>query len=82
MKESKVIDYVVSLGLEAVKDRIQTKHESRQVCDRLKAFILRQKKINWNCTREEEIDFGGLIEYIQTSFLEDVQMRLFGNKKE
>ena len=82
VKESKVIDYVVSLGLEAVKDRIQTKHESRQVCDRLKAFILRQKKINWNCTREEEIDFGGLIEYIRTNFLEDVQMRLFGNKKE
>lgn len=82
VKESKVIDYVVSLGLEAVKDKIQTKHESRQVCDRLEAFILRQKKINWNCTREEEIDFGGLIEYIRTNFLEDVQMRLFGNKKE
>lgn len=82
VKDSKVIDYVVSLGLEAVKDKIQSKHESKQVRDRLKDFILRQKKINWNCTSEEEIDFGGLIEYIQTNLLEDVQMRLFGNRKE
>lgn len=82
VKESKVIDYVVSLGLEAVKDKIQSKHESKQVRDRLKDFILKQKKINWNCTSKEEIDFGGLIVYIQTNFLEDIQMRLFGNRKE
>ena len=81
MKE-KVIDYVVSLGLEAVKDKIHSKYEARQVRERLKDFILRQKKINWNCTIEEEIDFGGLIEYIQTNFLEDVQKRLFGNLNE
>ncbi len=81
MKE-KVINYMVSLGLEAVKDKIQSEYESRQVRERLNDFILRQKKINWNCTSEEEIDFGGLIEYIQTNFLEDVQMRLFGNRNE
>lgn len=81
MKE-KVINYIVSLGLEAVKDKIQSEYESRQVRERLNDFILRQKKINWNCTSEEEIDFGGLIEYIQTNFLEDVQKRLFGNLNE
>ena len=48
VKDSKVVDYVVSLGLEAVKGKIQSKHESNQVRDRLKAFILRQKKINCN----------------------------------
>lgn len=82
MKESKIIDYVVSLGLEAVKDKVKTEWEAKQVRDRLKNYISRQQKINWSCTREEEIDFGGLTHYIQTDLLDDVQVRLFGNRKE
>ena len=82
MKESKTIDYVVSLGLEAVKDKVKTEWEAKQVRDRLKNYISRQQKINWSCTREEEIDFGGLTHYIQTDLLDDVQERLFGNRKE
>ena len=82
MKESKTIDYVVSLGLEAVKDKVKTEWEAKQVGDRLKNFISRQQMINWNCTREEELDFGGLAQYIQTDLLDDVQVRLFGNRKE
>lgn len=81
-KESKTIDYVVSLGLEAVKDKIKTECEAKQVRGRIKEFILRQQKINWSCTRDEEIDFGGLAEYIQTNLLEDVQARLFGSRAE
>ena len=82
MKESKTIDYVVSLGLEAVKDKVKTEWEAKQVRDRLKNYISRQQKINWSCTREEEIDFGGLTHYIQTDLLDDVQERLFGNREE
>lgn len=82
MKESKTIDYVVSLGLEAVKDKVKTEWEAKQVRDRLKNYISRQQKINWSCTREEEIDFGGLTHYIQTALLDDVQERLFGNREE
>lgn len=82
VKESKIIDYVVGLGLEAVKDKVKTEWEAKQVRDKLKDFIIRQQKINRSCTREEEIDFGGLTEYIQTNFLDDVHMRVFGNRKE
>jgi len=82
VKESKIIDYVVGLGFEAVKDKVKTEWEAKQVRDRLKDYIIRQQKINWSCTREEEIDFGGLAEYIQTNLLDDVHTRMFGNRKE
>lgn len=41
MKESRIIDYVVSLGLEAVEDKVKTEWEAKQVRDRLKNFISR-----------------------------------------
>ena len=72
----------MELGLEAVRDKIKDEHEEREVRDRLENFLQRQQKSNLCCSREEEIDFEGLIEYIQGNFLEDVKIRLFGNRKE
>lgn len=82
MKESKIIDYVVDLGLEAVKDKIKAEREAKQVQERLEKFISKQQKRNLNCTREEEFDFGGLVQYMKTNLLEYIQARLFGNRKE
>lgn len=82
VKDSKIVDYIVSLGFDVVKDKVNSEIEAKQVRDRLKKFIENQQKINLKCTREEEIDFDGVANYIQTELLEDVQKRLFGNKTE
>ena len=82
VKESKIVDYIVSLGCEAIKDRVKSELEAKQIRDRLINYVERRQKENWSCTREEELDFGGLAEYIQTNLLEDVQARLFGNREE
>lgn len=77
-----IIDYIVGIGLDAVKDKIHDESEEQILRDRLKNFIERQLKINFHCTLEEEIDFGGLSNYIQNDLITDVQSRLFGNRKE
>jgi len=82
IKDSKIIDYIVDLGIEAVKDKVKNSFEEQQVRRRLENFLKKEKKLNWTCSLKEEIDFGGLAEYIQTSFPDDVKERLFGNRKE
>lgn len=74
-------DYVVGIGLDAVKERLKNEYEVRQLKDRLCEFAERQRKINFNCTREEELDFGGLADYIRSGLIEDVQARFFGSKE-
>ena len=82
VKDSKIVDYIVSLGFDVVKDKVNSELEAKQVRDRLKKYIEKQHKINFSCTKEEEIDFAGLVDYIQKNLLENVQTRFFGNKKE
>lgn len=77
-----IIDYIVEIGLDAVKDKHLNATDRKSLQDRLKNFIERQRKINFECALEEEIDFGGLAGYIQNDLMEDVQLRLFGNKGE
>lgn len=75
-------DYIAGLGLDAVKDRIVSQQEEKLVRERINDFIERKDAYNLNCTREEEIDFGGLVEYLSENFLDDVKLRLFGTRDE
>lgn len=79
---TRIIDYVADFGVELIKDKINNEREKKEIRDRLAKYIKREQSINFDCTPEEEIDFGGLIQYIQTNFLDDVQLRIFGNKEE
>lgn len=79
---NRIIDYVADFGVELIKDKINNKREKKEIRNRLANYIKREQSINFDCTPEEEIDFGGLIQYIQTNFLDDVQLRIFGNKEE
>ena len=77
-----VIDFIANLGLEAVRDKITDTSVEVQVKEHIAEYLSRQQRINMNVSLEEEIDFGGLSEYIQTDLMEDVKRRLFGNKSE
>ena len=49
----------------------------------LKGFIEREEKYNALCSLSEEIDFQGLLEYIEVNLLNDVSNGIFKqNKKE
>ena len=75
-------EYFIELGVNAVKNKILDIKEQHDIRDRLDAFIDGKLDENYNCSLEEELDFGGLIEYISGSFLNDVEKRLFGNLRE
>jgi len=77
-----LIDYIVGIGLDAVKDRVIALEEQQAVRDKLKAFLERQSKLNESCTLEEELDFGGLTKYIRDELIGDVRIRLFGETDE
>lgn len=75
----KITDYVVDIGVNAIKGKIKSTQEASQVRRKLNDFLDRQRKYNLNCTLEEEIDFQGISEYICGDLAEDVERRLFGN---
>lgn len=75
-------DYFVELGLNVVKDSAISIKEKYDLRVRLESFIERKMKENYNCSMEEELDFGGLVEYINGNFTADVHKRLFGNLSE
>ena len=77
-----MVDYIVELGLDAIKNQLMTANEQKAIKERIKEFIMRQKEINVNCTLEEELDFEGLANYLRSDLLEDVQVLLFGSSTE
>ena len=77
-----IVDYLSNIGLDVVRDRIKSTAMEFAVRDRLRDYLTRQNEINEVCSREEEIDFEGLANYIQEELIEDVKIRLFGESEE
>ena len=77
-----IIDFITDLGLEIVKERISDIVTLNIVKGRIEEFLKQQLSLNYNITREEEVDFGGLAEYIRCNLLDDVKKRCFGKKEE
>lgn len=74
-------DYIIGLGLEVVKDKITDSYHEEIAKKRLEDFINNQTNINFNCRKDEEIDFGATIDYLRTNFLDDVKTRLWGDRE-
>lgn len=77
-----LIDYMVGLGLEVGKDKLTDKKEQKEIRETLQSFIEMQAEINKLSIIAEEIDFQGLVDYINSNLLEDVKLRLFGKNEE
>lgn len=75
-----VLGYIAEIGLNAVKDQIKDASMKAVACERLTKYLKNQRKLNFNCTMEEEIDFEGLSNYICNDLIEDVKLRLFEDK--
>lgn len=73
---------IADIGLEAAKKRVKTIQNDKQARKILEDYIARQQKYNIECSKEEEIDFQGLAEYIRGNLMDDVESRLFGTKTE
>ena len=77
-----VAEYVAGLGFDAAKERVQGKLDEKKLQAELTSYIERQRKYNEMCSLSEEIDFQGLVKYIQSNLLEQTGVRIFNpNRK-
>ncbi len=70
-------EYVAGLGLEIIKKKVSDKIDEKKLHDLLNEYIGRQQKYSEICTIAEEIDFQGLVEYIQNDLIEDAYRSIF-----
>ena len=70
-------EYVAGLGFDAAKEHVQGKLDEKRLRSELTYYIERQRKYNEMCSLAEEIDFQGLVEYIQNNLLEQASVRIF-----
>ena len=76
-----VAEYVAGLGLDVAKERVHDKLDEEKLRTELTSYIERQRKYNEMCTMAEEIDFQGLVEYIQNNLLEQAGVRIFESNR-
>ena len=72
-----VKDYLSDLAVDAAQNWFKGKLDVKKLKCSLADYIERQQKYNRVCTLASEIDFQGLVEYIDQSLLEAVTNRLF-----
>ena len=73
-----LFDYIVTLGLDGLKKFIGEKYDKHQMNKAIRAYIEAQRNITFNSNSEDEIDFGGLIDYLCKHFHNDIELRLTG----
>lgn len=77
-----VKEYLAELALDAGKNQFKNRVDEQKLKSALMNYIARQQKYNEICTLAEEIDFQGLVEYIDQNLLDAVNNRLFApNRK-
>ena len=70
------VDLLIDLGVEIARPNIKRKLDENQLRKRLNDYLSRQQKLNDICSVEEEIDFEGVVKYIQAELINDVRTRL------
>ena len=71
--------YLLELGLDVSRDKIKDAVAEREVRKRLESYLERQSEINEVCSRDEELDFQGIVEYIQHDLIEDARLWMRGS---
>lgn len=72
-----ITEYLAELGLDAAKEQIVEKLNENKLRASLTGYIERTRKYDEMVALAEEINFEGLVEYIQTDLISDVKIRIF-----
>lgn len=70
-------EYAAGIGLDVAKEHAHDKLDEKKLRTELIDYIERQRKYNEMCAMAEEIDFQGLMEYIQNDLLKQAGVRIF-----
>lgn len=72
-----ILDHMVELGFDVGIGRFKDRIDEHKLKSILREHIEKQKKYNTVCSLADEIDFQGLIEYIDQNMIGDVATRVF-----
>ncbi len=75
-------DFLINGCLEVSKDKIKDTAQEKAVRRHIEEFMKRQEKLNFQVSLDEEIDFEALADYLCEDLLDDLRLRLRGNKLE
>lgn len=70
-------EYIASLGLKLIAKKVGNSIDKKKLQEKLSDYICKQRKYNEICTLAEEIDFQGVIEYIQSELIDDAYRSIF-----
>lgn len=74
------IDYLSNLVFDVGKDFLVDVKRTVEAKVKIRNYIEQQAGINELCNLAEEIDFGGLVDYLSTDLLKDIKIYLFSEK--
>lgn len=78
-----VVDKMVELGVNTLKDKLSGIITERELIQELKKFMQTEYESKYKqLSLNEEIDYGGLCDYIDSNFLEDMKIYLYDTRYE
>ncbi len=72
-----ILDFIIELGLDAGLKYFKNRLNTNKLKDSLRQYIINQEAYNELSSLEEEIDFQGLVAFIETTFMEKVDECIF-----
>lgn len=79
---STALEVIKGWGVNAFRSRYKAHMEAKEIARRLESYLSRKMGENFFASREEEIDFGGLAEYVKGEMIDDVSTSLFGDREQ
>ena len=72
-----IIDHIVDLGLDAGISGIKKRFNQRKLKKALKEYVTSQVEYNETVTLDQEIDYQGIVDYINDNFIDSVESQIF-----
>ena len=77
-----ILDFIVELGLDAGLKYFKTRLNTNKLKESLRQYIIDQEAYNELSSLENEIDFQGLVSFIETTFMEKIDTQIFSVSSE
>ncbi len=80
--KNRIIEFIADIGLSVIKDKIVDFKNKTSARNRLSAYLEKQNVRNFDAAFDEEIDFGGISDYIQNNLNDDLNQYFWGESEE
>lgn len=77
-----ILDFIVELGLDAGLKHFKNCLNTNKLKESLRQYIVNQEAYNELSSLENEIDFQGLVSFIETTFMEKIDVQIFSVSSE